>query len=139
MLDMTLDKADYMARVFVCGVRDAEVPEGHALKGKRIIATGSWSPSFLGHPWVKRAEVDGFSPQLRMHCIRAVRGRIMVGANYTNVTELMPSQALIDHWAQQADRYRLAAEWREAAAAEHGSVDAAIGRGRKLDRSWQSK
>jgi hypothetical protein len=85
---------------------------------------------------VKGAETEGFSSLLRTHCIHAVKRRIMAGANYSNVTDLMPDRSLMDHWSTQSERYRLAAEWREKAAAEHGSVDAALARGRRLDRNW---
>ena len=134
--EMTPDRADFMARVFVCGLRDAEVKPGHPLHGKRIIASGQWSAHFHSHPWVKGAETEGFSSLLRTHCIHAVKRRIMAGANYSNVTDLMPDRSLMDHWSTQSERYRLAAEWREKAAAEHGSVDAALARGRRLDRNW---
>ena len=136
---MTLDKADYMARVFVCGLREAAgVPASHPLFGKRIIASGEWSTNFLGHPWVKRSQIEGFAPDLRTHCIAAVKARIVAGTDYTNVSDLMPDKAFVEALAAQAARHKAAAEWREQAVAEFDSVDNAIGRGRRLDRNWRA-
>lgn len=116
------ERADYMARVFVNGLRDTQVPKGHEMHGKRIIDGSGWTALFLSHPLVKRAEIEGWAPNLRSHVIRVVRGRIMLGKPYNNLPDLMPDREVVDHWSRQAERFRLAAEWRAKICDEYGDV-----------------
>ena len=50
-----LEKFNFQARAYVCGMRRAVVPPGHVLEGKIIVDTGAWHPRFREHPWVRAA------------------------------------------------------------------------------------
>lgn len=142
MIDMTIEKADYMARVFVNGIRDAKVRKDSDLYGKKIIDSGKWSVHFIGHPWVKRAEAEGFGRDLRQMCVHAARARILARADYSNVADLMPSEAEIDVMSANAKRYALAAEWRAQICADYGDVDTYLSKGKRLsaaDRKFKAR
>ena len=130
------DDVDFAARAFVCGMRDAIVREGHRMQGKRILATGEWAPRFMGHPWVRQSEAEGWARELRMHCIREVRTRIAAGQAYQNLTDLMPDAATVKHWSDRAAAYSDGARWREFITEQFGSVDAYLGKGKRLPRNW---
>lgn len=107
-----IDKADYDARVFVNGLRRAQVPEGHPMHGKLIVASGEWSHRFQGHPWVKQSTTEGWAVELRGHCIRVVKQRMLIRQPYSNLTDLMPPADLVGYWRLNAERAQLAAIWR---------------------------
>jgi hypothetical protein len=134
----TPEEIDFRARVFVCGMRDAQVPSDHHMHGKRVINTGAFSAHLEAHPWVQRAQREGFGGQLRQHCIKQVKARMVHGADYTNVGDLMPEKDMIEHWAKQAEKFNQAADWRRSIIREYGSVDSYLGRGKRLDRNWSS-
>lgn len=134
----TTEEIDFKARVFVCGMREAQVPADHHMHGRKVIDTGAFSAHFQAHPWVQKSEREGFANLLRQHCISQVKARMAHNADYTNVGELMPDNDLFAYWSKQAEKFEQAANWRRSIASRHGSVDAYLGGGKRLDANWAS-
>ena len=109
-LDMTPEKADFLARCFVNG------SEKHSKSEKVEPISGEWSVRFRGHPWVERAEAEGWGSDLRMCCVGAARERIMAGVKPFNMKpeDVMPKPEYVEYWSDQARRAREAYEWRKA-------------------------
>lgn len=128
---MTPEEADFRARVFVNGMRNAAVPEWHEMHGRKVIATGEWSPHFQRHPWVQDAETEGWGRDLRQHCIRIVRGRIMAGQPHHEIEQIMPDAKTVAVWRTNAKRFALADEWRAGIIKTHGDVDNYLSRGKR--------
>lgn len=112
MMDLTPERADFMARSFVNGMVD-EIKHGQRT-GRKVIHTAHWSPVFLDHPWVKASEVEGWARDLRTAVVLAVKRRIMGRRPYHDIEQLMPQQDLIEFWRDKAARERRAAEWQAA-------------------------
>lgn len=118
---MTPEIADRKARIFVCGMRQFKAVEGHPDNGKMVVASGQWSSAFSSHPWVQKADAEGWATDLRLHCIRVARRQIGLGLPY-DVAGLMPSAEVIAKWRANAERYCEAEQWREDVIASHGDV-----------------
>ena len=100
--------AEYRARCFVNAMRRNE------RTGKLEPVGWEFSDRFLPHPWVREAISDGWGKELRSHLILTVKNRICHGKPYDNIDELMPPREWVAYAKQQAERYRKAAEWRNA-------------------------
>ena len=107
---MTYEKADREARIFVNGLRKAQVPDDHPMAGQWIPASGEWGPQFRGHPLVRQAEAEGWGRDLRQHCIRVVRRQMFVKQDHSDIDKIMPDDKSIEHWRKQAARVRAADE-----------------------------
>lgn len=108
MTQMTLDLADYKARCFVNGAR-------------RHGATGNWEPisgnfhdRFLSHPWVRESITEGWGRELRMHLIHTAKMKLLREEPLSDIECLMPDKKWVEEAKNDADRYRKAAEWRDA-------------------------
>lgn len=105
---MTPEKADWNARCFVNGLRRCSAT------GKMEPAAGEFSQIFHRHPWVRESIAEGWGKELRGHLILTVKRRIMMGVPHSDIDTLMPPKEWIEYAKQQAERYRKAAEWRNA-------------------------
>jgi len=104
------DLAEYRARCVVQGY------ERHEVSGNIEPISGSWSMRFLSHPWVRQAEAEGWSRDLRASCVFAAKQRIMLGVkpNDLNPEDVMPKTEYVEHWRNEARKAREAYEWRKA-------------------------
>ena len=112
---MTVERADYAARCFVCGMRR------HGISGKMEPASGEFSSRFMSHPWVRESITEGWAKELRTHLILTVKRRAMASIPYQNIEELMPPKEWVVNEKHNAWRYRTAREQREE---KYGKVDA---------------
>lgn len=119
MSSMTPDRADHLARVFVCGLVD-EVAQGERT-GRRVINTGHWSGHFADHPWVVAAEAEGWSRELRGAVILAVKRRMMLHQAHHDIDQLMPPKPVVEFWRGKAASEHDAAAWQEQNFAKHSS------------------
>lgn len=120
---MNEHQADREARIFVNGLRKAQVPDDHPMAGQWIPASGEWGPQFRGHPLVRQAEAEGWGRDLRQHCIRVVRRQMFVKQDHSDIDKIMPDDKSIEHWRKQAARVRAADEWRAEVLKQYPSVD----------------
>ncbi len=104
---MTPEKADYMSRCFVNGLRR------HGKSGKMEPASGEFSQRFLSHPWVRESVTEGWDKELRGHLIRTVKIRLMRDESYQAIEDLMPPRKWVDDAKHHAARYRSAADWQK--------------------------
>lgn len=122
-----LDKIDYNARVFVCGMREFRKPSSwvgsHPMDGQMIIASGEWGPRFAAHFLCLQSDADGWARSLRGHFVRAVKLRMMAGQSCNDIGELMPDRDWIICQRAEAKRAAAATEWQARVVAEHGSLD----------------
>jgi len=105
---MTPEKADFRARCFVNGVRR------HGVTKKIEPVSGEFHERFLSHPWVRESITEGWGMELRMHLIHVAKTRLMRKEQIGEVESLMPNKEWIAAAKTNADRYRKAAEWRDA-------------------------
>lgn len=106
---MTPQLADYRARCLVNGY------ERHSVSGEFEPISGEWSSRFRAHPWVMRAETEGWGLELRAACIAAARDRILKGVkpNDINPSDVMPKRENAEYWSDQARRATEAYLWRK--------------------------
>lgn len=104
---MTPDRADYLARVFVNGMRR------HGVTGKMEPASGEFAPRFATHPWCREATTEGWAKELRSHLVLTVKRRIMTGQSYDVIENLMPPKEWVDAAKFNAERYRSSQQWRD--------------------------
>lgn len=74
---------------------------------------GHYADRFLGHPWVDASIEEGWARDLRGHLVMRVSRLMAANKPFDDVATLMPDAKLIEHWRNNARRYREAAEWRE--------------------------
>ena len=104
---MTPERADYMARCFVNGMRL------HGRSKKMEPASGEFGPKFENHPWCREATMEGWARELRSHLILTIKRRIMLGQSYDIIEELMPPREWVDQAKLDAARYTAAAKWQK--------------------------
>lgn len=112
-----LELADYRARCFVNGTKRSSV------SGKIEPRAGDWSSVFYEHPYVVDAEYEGWGRELRAVVIRAVKMRILAGADYSDINALMPDREWVDYAKDQAERGRKAKRWRDETFGPPGNTD----------------
>jgi hypothetical protein len=114
---------DYKARCWVNGMKDLKQRDGSRKRGPGVC---TFDDRFLEHPWVRQSIAEGWDRELRGHIVRLARLHVMGGGQVhtLNVVDLMPDASWVKYAREQADRARLAAEWREEIEAKHRSVDA---------------
>lgn len=118
-MSIDIEKSDYEARCFVCGmVRD----KNDAWQ----INTGHWSSRFERHPWVQLADVEAWARELRSVVIGEVARRKRASQPFDSIEDLMPDKAWVEYTQMQARRYKEGAESRNRLAAEYGSLDRAL-------------
>ena len=105
MNPIDFDLIDSRARAYVNGLRRAVVRPGHILEGKMIVDSGGWHPRFRNHPWVISADREGWGRDLRMHCVRVVKSRMMGGQYPGEPETLMPDLETVQYWAAKAKRF----------------------------------
>lgn len=105
---LTPEVADFRARCLVNG------SERHSKSGNIEPISGAWSLRFKNHPWAVLSDAEDWGRELRTACIHAARQRIMAGIkpNDIQAEDVMPDQALVDYWRDQARRAAEAAKWR---------------------------
>lgn len=123
----------YKARCFVHGMVD-EIIAGGVVTGRKVPHAGHWAARFLDHPWVKAAEEEGWSMELRAPVVRTVALRIMAKRPLHDITELMPDEAWIKHTRINAKRYADAKAWRDSVMAPGEKFDDYLRRSGKGDR-----
>lgn len=84
---------------------------------------GEWHQRFRGHPWVEASIKEGWARDLRMHVKAEVVQRMLREQDYGDIASLMPDAKWVEEARKQAERERLAREWRESVIAEYGSMD----------------
>lgn len=104
---MTPEKADYLARCHVNGMRL------HGRSKKMEPASGEFSNRFASHPWCRDATVEGWARELRSHLILTVKRRIMMKQPYDVIEDLMPPKEWVEQAKFHAARYRAAADWQK--------------------------
>lgn len=104
---MTPERADYLARVFVYGMRR------HGITGKMEPASGEFATRFATHPWCREATTEGWAKDLRSHLVMTVKRRIMTGQPHHVIEELMPNREWVEAAKQNAARYASSAKWRD--------------------------
>lgn len=109
-MDMTPEKAEFMARCLVSG------SEKHSKSGKIEPISGAWSGRFRTHPWVEQADDEGWARELRSACVAGAKQRILAGVKPNDILaeHVMPRRDIVERWRREAQRAREAAEWREA-------------------------
>ena len=127
---MTYEKADREARIFVNGLRKAQVTEDNVMHGNWVVASGEWSQTFRHLPIVKQANEQGWAKDLRQHLIRTVRRQMLRGEPYDDIDRLMPDKDSIWFWRDKAQRENSAAEWREQIIEQYGDLDTFLGGGK---------
>lgn len=105
--DMTPEKADFLARKFVNGLRT------HSKTGKVEPADGQFSERFLSHPLVRQSIGEGWDRELRLLLIHQIRRQIMAKRSYDVIEDFMPPKEWVSAAQNQAERFRLAAEWQK--------------------------
>lgn len=105
---MTPELADYRARCFVNGVHR------HSVSGNMEPKGGEFHERFLLHPWVRESVTEGWGLDLRQHLIHVVKIKLMRGETIGPIESLMPDRKWVANCKHNADRYRKAAEWRDA-------------------------
>ncbi len=124
MMDMTPDRADFLARAFVNGMVD-EIKHGERT-GRKVIHTAHWSDAFAGHPWVEASDKEGWGRDLRMVITLAVKRRMMIGQPHHDINQLMPSKDWVEYVREKSSIEAEAVAWRNAMAEKHGTFDAYI-------------
>lgn len=104
---MTPEKADYLARCHVNGMRL------HGRSKKMEPASGEFSNRFASHPWCREATAEGWARELRSHLILTVKRRIMLKEPYDVIEGLMPPKEWVEQAKFNAARYRAAADWQK--------------------------
>lgn len=104
---MTPERADYLARNFVNGLRK------HGRSGKMEPASGEFHERFLSHPWVRESITEGWDRELRGHLIHVCKIRLMSHEALGDIESLMPDASWVSSTKHDAERYRKAAQWRE--------------------------
>lgn len=128
--EMTPEKADYIARMFVNG------PRRHGVTGKMVPASGEFAPRFASHPWCREATTEGWAKELRGHLVTTIVRRIWSRQPYDMIETLMPPREWVDTAKLNAARTRSATEWRDQ---RYGKIDGeqflkAIGIHRPVDK-----
>lgn len=119
-----LDLIAYTARKIVNGMRTKTYNAGRPDEYSKLDpADGEFSAEFQRVPLVRMAISEGWDADLRMHCLRLVRRRLMVGVDCSNPGDMMPDDKWIGHARANAERRRLAAEWRGKMLVDFGSID----------------
>lgn len=122
--DGYLEMVAYNARKIVNGMRMKTYNKGRPDEYSKLDpADGEFSPEFKRQPIVRQSIDEGWDADLRMHCLRLVRRRLMAGASCADPGDMMPNEKWIEAAREKAVRFRRAAEWREGMLAEHGSLD----------------
>ena len=104
--EMTPEKADYIARSFVNGMRR------HGVTGKMVPASGEFANGFATHPWCREATTEGWAKELRGHLVTTIVRRIWACQSYDVIETLMPPKDWIDNAKLNAARTQSATEWR---------------------------
>jgi hypothetical protein len=120
---MEVAAADYKARCWVQGVKLYKFKDG-SQRWEPIVA--NFHARFHEHPWVREAITEGWDRDLRGHIVPIVRKHLLMGGELTSlkIEDLMPDGDWIKYAKAQAERDRLAAEWRERMVEQYGSMDA---------------
>lgn len=105
--DMTPEKADWIARKIVNGLR----LHGHS--GKMEPASGEFSDSLLSHPIVRQSVTEGWGRELRLFLIHHVRRHIMAKQPFTSIDQFMPPAKWIEDTRKQNERFAKAREWQK--------------------------
>lgn len=118
----------FRARCYVCGWRT------HPKTEQMEPISGEFHERFIDHPMVAQAIAEVWDRDLRSHLVHCVARRMFRGDDHSDHDALMPDAVWIKHTRMNAERYRLAAEWRAAMAAEFGSMDAYYAKTRGRER-----
>lgn len=122
--DGYLDTIAYTARKIVNGMRQKTFNKGRPDEYSKLEpADGEFSVEFKRQPLVRQSIEQGWDADLRMHCLRLVRRRLMLGADCSNVADMMPDDKWVSHARSNAMRHHLAAEWRGAMLEDYGSME----------------
>ena len=105
--EMTPEKADYIARMFVNG------PRRHGVTGKMVPASGEFAPRFASHPWCREATTEGWAKELRGHLVTTIVRRIWSRQPYDMIETLMPPREWVDVAKRDAARYQSATQWQK--------------------------
>lgn len=105
--DMTPEKADWLARKIVNGLRL------HGVSGKMEPAAGEFAQELYDHPIVRQSVTEGWGRELRLFLIHHVRRHIMARNPYTSINEFMPPAKWIEDTRKQNERFAKAREWQK--------------------------